>query len=171
MTADLARWRGAAATLRAEAAGSAIVDRLTETAAAAQTRATARLGSLLLLSLDHRLQLRLQASVAAALAAEGRTAALTAATAARARPHLRALGWSGGLADVRLGEDASLTSDHAVLPPRWLASVWGRGLAGAVDGALVVDVTSVTPDGAAHVIAATPGKAGVAVRVDQWENA
>ena len=40
----------------------------------------------------------------------------------------------------------------------------------AVPGHLVVDVTSVTPEGVVTVAAAAPGKPQVEIRVDQWEN-
>ena len=173
---DLARWRGTLASLRADARAAGdgdVLDRLGALRSPEETAARRRLGGLLLLTLDHHMQRRLQASVAAGLAGR-RDAALTAATAARALPPLRAIGWTGGLADIAIavgGGAPELTVDRAVLPPRWVAAVWGRGLAAAVPGHLVVDVTSVTPEGVVTVAAAAPGKPQVEIRVDQWENA
>lgn len=154
---DLASWRRA---FRAEV-GPKIesVDRI----------AARRLGLLSLLGLDDRFVRRLQASVAAALDASGRHVALEVATAARALPALAALGWSGTLADIRLGSVASIDSHSVVLPTSWMAAVWGRGLADAVDGHLVVEVAAVHPDGGYDVIALGPGKSELALRVDQWE--
>jgi hypothetical protein len=171
IAADLARWRSARAALLADARADGdgdVIDRLTSLVSPEETAARRRLGGLLLLTLDFRLQHRLQASVAAALAT---TDDLTAATAARAWPALRRSGWSGDLADIELGSPPTLTSTTAVLPHTWMASVWGRNLAQAVAEHVVLDVTSVTPDGAATVLAARPGKPQVVIRVDQWENA
>ena len=171
---DLARWRGARAGLQADARARGdgdVLDRLAALRSREEAVAQRRLGGLLLLSLDPRLQHRLQVSVAAELAARGTGAALGAATAARALPALRAIGWSGDLADITLGAAPVLTPAGAVLPPTWVAAVWGRGLAAAVPGHLVLDVTDVAPDGAVRVVAAAPGKPQVEIRVDQWENA
>jgi hypothetical protein len=170
---ELARWRGALASVRAEARAAGDGDALARLAEAeAEARdAERRLGGLLLLTLDRRLQLRLQASVGAALATtETGAAALSVATAGRARPVLEAIGWNGRLDDIDLGDPAELSSTRALLPPTWLAAVWGRGLAAAVPGHVVTEVTSVTPEGTATVTAAAPGKAQVEIRVVQWEN-
>ena len=170
LRADLRRWRATSGSLVEEARLSRdtrAVDRLAAVAGPAERVASRRLGALLLLGLDPVLLHRLQASVAAGF--EGRAdrrAALEVATAARAVPALRAAGWSGaGPGDVRLardGEAAVVGTDEAVLPVGWLASVWGRGLAGAVEGALVQEVTSVTSEGSFEVVAAAPGKARMA---------
>jgi hypothetical protein len=69
------------------------------------------------------------------------------------------------------GEEAEIAGSTATLPPLWISTVWARGLADAVPGYLVVDVTSVTPGGPVEVVAAAPGKARVEMRVDRWENA
>jgi hypothetical protein len=170
LRADLARWRHALAETRDEAGDDrAAVERLAGAAAPAETAALHRLGALLLLALDHRLQRRLQASVADVLPPDA--PALEVATAARAVPLLQRLGWDGGLADVRLGDDPRIEAGTAVLAPSWLAAAWAPGLAGALPGHLVLDVTSVTPGGPADVVVAAPGKARVEMRVDRWENA
>ena len=176
IAADLARWRGALAGLGSDARAAEdgdVLDRLASLRFAEETAASRRLGGLLLLTLDRRLQHRLQASAAAALAARGEMATLTAAAAARSWPHLRAIGWSGGLEDLSLGEASAvrIDVDRAVLPATWVAAVWGRRLADAVPSHLVVDVTEVTSEGHVTVLAAEPGKAQVEIRVDQWENA
>lgn len=171
---DLARWRGALASLRADARAAEdgdVLDRLATLRSPEEAAAQRRLGGLLLLTLDRRLQHRLQASVAAALADRGGGAALEAATAARALPSLRSVGWSSDLDAVELGETPSLSASRAVLPPSWVASVWGRGLATAVADHVVLDVTEVTPQGAITLVAAAVGKPQVEIRVDQWENA
>jgi hypothetical protein len=169
LRADLRRWQSTAGALVEEARlarDSAAVDRLASAAGPPERLAARRLGFLLLLGLDPALLLRLQASVAADLATRpDRAAQLAVATAARARPALEAAGWRGDLADITLAPDASVTAGAVTLPPTWLASVWGRGLAGAVDGALVVDVTALAPEGGYEVIAAPPGKPQVASRV------
>ena len=177
LAADLARWRGARATLvadaRAEGNGD-VVDRLLALRSPQEEEAQRRLGALLLLGLDEHVRFRHQASVAAALAArhdDHAVAALTAATAARAVGPLRELGWQGDLADIRLGADPQLTATRAVLPPSWTAAVWGRDVATTPAGELVLDVTSVTPEGDLSVRAAAPGKAEVVFRVVEWENA
>jgi hypothetical protein len=177
LSADLARWQGAIGGLRDEAGTDrAAVDRLAAAAVPAEAAARRRLGALLLLALERPLQLRLQASVGAALAARsaGRVA-LEVATAARAIGPLREAGWHGGREDMRLtagdGEEAEIAGSTATLPPLWISTVWARGLADAVPGYLVVDVTSVTPGGPVEVVAAAPGKGRVEMRVDRWENA
>lgn len=175
IAADLTRWRNALASIRADARAAQdgdVLDRLAALRSPEEAAAQRRLGGLLLLALDARLQHRLQSSVAAALATRPNDEpALAAATAARAIGPLRKIGWSGGLADIELGDTPDLTPDHAVLPPSWVAAVWGRRLTTTPDGAFVLDVTSVTPTGAITVIAAAPGKPRVDIRVDQWENA
>lgn len=174
LTADLRRWRGAVADLldgARAAADRAATARLQELCGPIERAARDRLGFLLLLGLDRRLQRRLQGAAADAANRSGATAALEVATAARALPALRRLGWTGGLASIRLGDEARVDADAAVLPPAWLASVWGRGLESVVPERLVVDVPEVSGDGRFEVLAAAPGKAQVAVRVDQWENA
>ncbi len=154
---DLARWRRA---FRADVGPKfAAVDRT----------AARRLGFLLLLGLDARFLRRLQASVAAALDASGRHVALEVATAARALPALAALGWTGSQAEIRLGAVPSIGGDLAILPTSWMASVWGRGLADAVDGRVVVEVTAQHPDGGLDVLALGFGKSELALRVDRWE--
>lgn len=175
IASDLARWRGALASLRADARAAQdgdVLDRLASLRSPEEAAAQRRLGGLLLLTLDRRLQHRLQASVAARLAEVGDDGPLAAATAARALPVLAAIGWSGGLSDIRISPDGTtdLTTTSALLPPTWVASVWGRNLAGAVPDHLVLDVTSVTPEGVLTVQAASPGKPQVEIRVDQWEN-
>jgi hypothetical protein len=167
LTADLARWQGAIATLRAEDDRAAL-ERLAAAAAPAEADARRRLGALLLLALDPALQLRLQASVAAAL---GDGTALEVATAGRALAPLRAAGWWGDRDGIRLGDVPSIGEGEATLPRHWIPLVWAPGLAEVVPGHVVVDVTSVTPGGPADVLAAAPGKAGVVIRVDRWENA
>jgi hypothetical protein len=161
MKGDIARWRGAVDALRGEASAAEDGERLGRIAAVVapvEAAARRRLASLLLLALDAQLQVRLQGSVAAALAGAGGGACLAVATFARVRPSARALGWSDDGRGLELPED-------------WIASVWARGLADAVDGHLVVDVTSVTEEGAAVVVAAAPGKPRIEFRVDRWENA
>jgi hypothetical protein len=167
LTADLARWQGAIAALRADDDRAAL-DRLAAAAAPAEADARRRLGALLLLALDHRLQLRLQASIAATI---GDGPALEVATAGRALGPLHAIGWGGGRSRIRLGDEPSVDGDEATLPRAWIPRVWATGLANAVSGHLVVDVTSVTPGGPADVVAMAPGKARVVFRVDRWENA
>ena len=170
LQADLARWQGAIREARA-AAGSdaAAVERLATAAAPAEAEARRRLGALLLVALDRRLQVRLQASIAAGL--DPASPALEVATAGRALAPLRALGWQGDLSAIRVGGASGMDADAATLPPAWIPRVWAAGLAGAVAGHLVLDVTSVTPGGGATVVAAAPGKAEVVIRVDGWENA
>jgi hypothetical protein len=170
LRADLARWQGALAEVR-DGAGDdrAAIERLATGAAVAEAAAVRRLGALLLLALDHRLQVRLQASVASALPLGA--PALDVATAARAFGPLRAAGWLGEREAITLGDDPSIGPGDAVLPPAWIARVWAPGLAEAVPGHVVLDVTSVTPGGAADVIVAAPGKPRVEMRVDRWENA
>lgn len=173
LRADLRRWRVISGSLVEEARRSRdthTIDRLAAVAGPAEAVAARRLGFLLLLGLDSSLLHRLQASVAAALADRPRRAAqLTAATAARSVPVLRDLGWAGTPADVRLGDGhgdgASVTEGTVVLSPTWLAEVWGRRLADAVPGRVVLEVTGVTPDGGFDVVAAAPGKPEMAVRV------
>ncbi len=171
LSEDLDRWRRAAGALvRARVATRARVDvGLDHRLEIIERAAVRRLGFLVLLGLDPRLQHRLQASVAATLEAGGRSAALEVATAARALPVLRSVGWTGSLPDIRLGQVASIAGQRATLPPSWMASVWGRGLADAVEGHLVVEVTARHPDGSLDVIAVAPGKSGLALRVDRWE--
>ena len=175
LSADLARWRGALASLRDDArqAGDGdVLDRLASRRWPEAEAVERRLGGLLLLTLDAPLQHRLQASVAAAFAADPRrSAALTAATASRVVAVVRGLGWSHRTTDVVLGDDPSVGTDRLVLPRSWMAAVWGRGLGATPDGQLVLDVTSVTPEGTITVVAAGPGKARVEIRVDRWENA
>lgn len=178
IAADLARWRGALAALRADARAEGdgdVLDRLASLRSPEHEAALRRLGDLLLLTLDRRLQHRLQASVAASMAARlgsgSVPAALTAATAARAIGALRGLGWSGGFAEIEVGDAPSLTAAHAVLPSTWIADVWGRGVLLTPDGSFVLDVTSVTDERGLTVLAAAPGKPQVEIRVDQWENA
>jgi hypothetical protein len=171
LRADLRRWRATSGSLVEEARLSRdthAIDRLVAVAGPAEAAAARRLGFLLLLDLDPALLHRLQASVAAAFADRPeRAPQLTVATAARAADALRAAGWRGALADVRLGEAevSEVTEESAVLPSTWLAEVWGRGLAGAVPGHLVVEVTAVTPDGGAEVVALAAGKSRMALRV------
>lgn len=166
LRADLQRWRATSGSLVEEARLSRdthAIDRLIAVAGPAERVAARRLGFLLLLALDRTLLHRLQASVAASLAVGAAPwPQLTAATAARLLPEAARLGWSGGLAGVVLGDDAGFSDDRLVVPPAWVAEVWGRGLGGAVPGALVVGVTSVTPEGAFDVVTVTHGKAGVA---------
>jgi hypothetical protein len=171
LQADLRRWRSTSGSLVEEARLSQdthAIDRLVAVAGPAEKVAARRLGFLLLVGLDARLLHRLQASVAAALATRpDRAAPLAAATAARALPRLRDLGWAGGLADVAVTADGGpeLAPDRALLPPTWVAEVWGRDLAAAVDGHLVVEVTAVTDEGLDVVALAPAGKARMAVRV------
>lgn len=166
LRADLQRWRATSGSLVEEARLSRdthAIDRLIAVAGPAERVAARRLGFLLLLALDRTLLHRLQASVAASLSVgEGPWPQLTAATAARVLPEATRLGWSGGLAGVALGDRPGFHDDRLVVPPAWVAEVWGRGLAGAVPGALVVEVTSVTPEGDFEVLAVAPGKPGVA---------
>lgn len=171
LSEDLDRWRrGADELVRARAVvGGRRVAALEHRLEPVERAAVRRLGFLQLLGLDPRLLHRLQASVAAALDASGRHVALEVATAARALPALAALDWSGSVGDIRLGSVASIGSHSVVLPTSWMASVWGRGLADAVDGHLVVEVTSLHPDGGCDVIALGPGKSELALRVDRWE--
>ena len=177
LAADLARWRGALASLLADARKAQdgdVLDRLGAYRPPEVAAAQRRLDGLLMLGLDRRLQRRLQASVAAALALSsstsvGAAAMLTAATASRALPALRGAGWTGSLGAITLGPTPGVSADRAVLPPHWTAAVWGRGVAGAVPGHVVVDVTSVTPEGAITVLAQAPGKPQVEIRVDEWE--
>jgi len=169
LRADLRRWRATSGSLVEEARLSRdthAIDRLVAVAGPAERRAGRRLAFLLLLSLDGRLLRRLQGHVADVLAGEAsRRAQLTAATAARALPVLTALGWSGTIRDVRIGDEPAIGSREAVLRPTWLSQVWGRGLEAKVPGAIVVDVTDVTTDGGVAVVSAAPGKSGVASRV------
>lgn len=166
LRADLQRWRATSGSLVEEARLSRdthAIDRLIAVAGPAERVATRRLGFLLLLALERPLLHRLQASVAAQVAAdESRRPQLVAATAARVLTSAHRLGWAGGLSEVEIGPEPSFTADRLVLPPGWLAGVWGRGLAGAVEGHLVVEVTSVTPERTFQVVALAPGKAGVA---------
>jgi hypothetical protein len=157
LAADLARWRGAVSMLRADARAArdaATLERLDGLAAPQEAQAQERLGALRLLSIDARLQIRLQGSVAAALATRGPSAALSVAAQSRAVPYLRAIGWSASPGEL-----------DELLGPAWVASVWARGLAGAAPGRVVVDVTDVTPSGEFVVVAAAPGKAQVEMRV------
>lgn len=166
LRADLRRWRATSGSLVEEARRSRdtrAIDRIVAVAGPAEREAGRRLGFLLLLALDQRLLHRLQASVAAGLADDTeRRPQLQVATAARARATLSALGWSGGLRSVRLGDEAALHETSAVLPPSWVCQVWGRGLESAVPGHLVVRVTGVTAEGAFEVTAVALGKSGVA---------
>lgn len=166
LRADLRRWRATSGSLVEEARLSRerrAIDRIVAVAGPAERRAGRRLAFLLLLGLDRRLLRRLQGDVAAQLAeSPDGDPQLVAATAARALPALAAAGWSGGLRDIRLGDAARISAREAVLPRRWLAEVWGRGLERAVPLAVVTDVTAVTPAGAFEVVAIEPGKAGVA---------
>lgn len=174
IAADLARWRGARAGLLADARAAQdgdLVDRLSSRRSPEEAAARGRLAGLVLLTMDRRLQHRLQASVAAALAARGDAAALTVATAVRAAPSLRGVGWSGTLADVCLGGPPRIDGEQVILPPTWVSAVWGRGVAGSVPDHVVLDVTSVTPEGRLTVLAAAPGKRQVEIGVDRWENA
>ena len=75
----------------------------------------------------------------------------------------------GSLADIRLGQVASIAEQRATIPSSWMASVWGRGVADAIEGHLVVEVTARHRDGSLDVIAIAPGKSGLALRVDRWE--
>jgi hypothetical protein len=174
LMADLRRWRATSGSLVEESRRSRdthALDRLVAVAGPAERAAARRLGFLLLLGLGPDLLQRLQCSVAAGLAerGDGGRALLTAATAGRALPWLRAIGWSGGLEDVTLGAEAKVGGSGdggVVLPPGWIARVWSRPwLAGAVPGALVVDVVDRAADGTLEVLAAAPGKAQVVVRV------
>jgi hypothetical protein len=169
LRAELRRWRATSGSLVEEARlarDTRAIDRLVAVAGPAERRAGKRLAFLLLLSLDATLLRRLQAEVAARVAAdESRRPQLTAATAARALPALSAIGWSGTLRDVRLGDEPRVGPSDAVLPPTWLSHVWGRGLESSVAGALVVDVTEATSDGRFGVVGVEPGKSGVASRV------
>lgn len=174
LTDDLRHWRRSVSLVvgEARAAGdAAMLNRLAVLVAPVERTAAERLGFLLLLGLDQRLCDRLQASVAASLARSGSRGALAAATAARALPALRDMGWTGAAADISLGTDAAVDARRVVLPPRWLAAVWGRGVAGAVPGHLVVDVVAVNADGSLEVLVAASGKGSFAASVDQWENA
>lgn len=171
LRADLRRWRSTAGALVEEARlgpGSATVDRLAAVVGPPERAAARRLGFLLLLGLDPVLLHRLQASVAHHLAGrpDGREL-LAVATAARARPALEAIGWRGELCAIGLSSSgaAEISARSASLPPSWLASVWGRGLAGAADGAIVVEVEAVGAGGRFDVVAIAPGKAQVALRV------
>lgn len=173
LTADLRRWRATSGSLVEESRRSRdtlALDRLVAVAGPAERAAARRLGFLLLLGLGPDLLHRLQCSVAAGLAErEDGRALLTAATAARALPWLRAVGWTGGLADVTLGTEARIGGagdGGVVLPPGWIGRVWSRGgLAAAVPGAVVVDVVDRAADGSLEVLAVSPGKAQVVVRV------
>jgi len=169
LRADLRRFRATTGSLVEEARLSRdthAIDRLVAVAGPSERRAGHRLAFLLLLAVDGRLLRRLQADVAARLAeAADRDPQLTAATAARALPALTAAGWSGGLRDIRLGDEPRIDVGEAVLPRTWLAHVWGRGVEGAVAGALVTNVTGVTAAGEFEVVAFEPGKPGVATRV------
>lgn len=184
LVAELGRWRGARSSLLADARAEGngdVVDRLTALRSPEEEAATRRLGGLLLLGLDPRLQHRLQASVAAELAGRAAAtavdpdahalAALTVATAARALDPLRRIGWTGDLTAIHLGAEPSLSPDTAVLPASWTAAVWGRNLPLTELGELVVDVTSVTSRGELTVAALGLGKGQVVIRVVQWENA
>lgn len=173
LTDDLRHWRRAVALVAGEARAAgdaAMLNRLAVLVGPAERAAAERLGFLLLLGLDQRLGDRLAASVAASLARAGRCDALEAATAARALPPLRAMGWTGAADDISLGPDGAFDADRVVLAPRWLAAVWGRGVAGAVPGHLVVDVLAVRADRSLEVVIASPGKGSFAASVDQWEN-
>ncbi len=169
LRAELRRWRATTAALVDEARradDTRAIDRLVQEAGVAERLAARRLGFLSLLGLDPVLLHRLQASVGAALATTlERRPQLVVATAARALPVLRRLGWAGGMADVGLGDGSDLEADSAVLPPNWIATVWGRGLEGAVDGHLVVEVTAVLGVGSFEVVALGAGKSRVALGV------
>jgi hypothetical protein len=169
LRADLRRWRATSGSLVEEARLSRdthAIDRLVAVAGPAEAAAARRLGFLVLLDLDPALLHRLQASVAAAFAGRAdRAPQLAVATAARAAGALRAAGWRGGLADVRLGDGVAVTEAGVVLPPSWVAEVWGRGLADAVPDHVVVEVTGVTPEGGADVVALAVGKSRMALRV------
>lgn len=169
LRSELRRWRATSGSLVEEARlarDSRTIDRLVAVAGPAERRAGRRLAFLLLLALDPALLHLLQAQVADELAVDGdRRPQLEAATAARALPALSAIGWTGTLRDVRLGDEPWIGGREAVLRPAWLAQVWGRGLEAAVAGSIVVDVTEVTSDGGFGVVSVEPGKAGVASRV------
>ena len=169
LRAELRRWRATSGSLVEEARlarDTRAIDRLVAVAGPAERRAGKRLAFLLLLSLDGALLRRLQAHVADVLADdETRRPQLTAATAARALPALSAIGWTGTVRDVHLGDEPRIGARDAVLRPTWLAEVWGRGLEAAVAGALVVDVTEVTGEHGFGVVSIEPGKSGVASRV------
>lgn len=174
--AEVTRWRSHLSALRADArrrSDRGAVERLGQLAGPAERAAASRLGLLYVLSLPPVLQLRLQASVAASLASEGRLDRLTVPTAVRARTALREMGWLGKPADVELCDDpeeAVVEDERAVLPAGWLAEVWGRGL-GLVGPGLVVAVTGVAGDGSRlEVRVAAPGKAQVFLGVERWEN-
>lgn len=177
LRAEIKRWRSHLAALRSEArrrGDRGAADRLARFAAPAQRAAAERLALLHVLSLPPALQLRLQASVAATLAVEGRLDRLTAPTATRAQPALRAVGWLGRPADVELTDDLStavVAPERVVLPAGWVAEVWARGLA-EVEGTFVVAVLAVVEGGSALDVLATEaeGKSLVALRVERWEN-
>lgn len=174
LTDDLRHWRRSVALVMGEARAAgdvALLDRLAVLVEPVERRAARRLGFLLLLGLDPRLSDRLQASVAATMAASGRTAGLAAATAARALPALRSIGWTGTADDITSGPEPALDADRVVLPPAWLGAVWGRGVEGAVPGHLVVDVVGAHRGGSLEVIVAGIGKGSFAQSVDRWENA
>lgn len=171
---DLRHWRRSVALLTGEARAAgdvALLERLAALVDPVERRAARRLGFLLLLGLDPRLSDRLQASVAATIAASGRSATLAAAAAARALPALRSIGWAGAAGDITLGPEPVIETDSVVLPPAWLAVVWGRGIEGVVPGHLVLDVVGVKPDGSLDVVAGAIGKGSFARSVDEWENA
>ncbi|MDQ3108132.1 MAG: hypothetical protein M3Q68_10055, partial [Actinomycetota bacterium] len=169
LRAELRRWRATTGAVVDEARcanDTRAIDRLVQVAGPAERLAARRLGFLSLLGLEPVLLHRLQASVGAALAASHeRRPQLAVATAARALPVLQDLGWAGGMADVGLGDEPDLGAASAVLPPEWIATVWGRGLEGAVDGHVVIEVTAVTGVGSFEVVALGPGKSRVAVGV------
>ncbi len=166
---ELRRWRSASGALveEARAAGHGhAIDRLVAVAGPAEAVAERRLGFLLLLTLPPALLIRLQGSVAAALAAADEPPpVLTVATASRARPILVAAGWRGDLDAVTVGDRPEVDVDRATLPPAWVADVWSRGLGSALSGAIVLQVVGRTTDGGFEVLAAEPGKPGVARRV------
>ncbi|MBW3555667.1 MAG: hypothetical protein KY454_01885 [Actinobacteria bacterium] len=174
--AEVTRWRSHLTALRSNArrrSDRVALDRLGQVAGPAERAAASRLGLLYVLSLPPILQLRLQASVAATLAARGRLDRLMVPTAVRARPALREMGWLGRPADVELCVEpaaAVIEDDRAVLPCGWLAEVWGRGL-GLLDAGLAVAVTAVAENGSIlEVLVAAPGKPQVPLTVERWEN-
>jgi len=149
LQADLNRWRNHLGGLRSAARSRrdiGALERLDRAASGPARAAAERLGFLLLLSLDRRVQIRLQASVAAALAVAGRIEELTVPTAVRALPWLRASGFAGNLEGVRLVESVTpgaaseagsahvrstartmVTPGEATLPADWIARVWAHG--------------------------------------------
>jgi hypothetical protein len=172
---EVKRFRTKVGDLRADArrrGDMAAVERLDALAVPAGRAGAQRLGFLQLLARPSRLQHRLQASVAATLADQGRHDELIVATAARALPALRDLGWRGGLTAIELVADpdeAEVTDQRASLPVTWVSEVWGRGFV-ATDGMLVLSVLEFDAAGREFkVLAVAPGKGRVAIGVTQWE--